>query len=190
MVLTNDESLGVLVRQLRNHGESSRYVHERVGGNFRLDTMKAAVLLVKLRKLEDFLARRRSNAARYNALLADTPVQTPWTPEHQRHVYHQYSILTDRRDELAAYLRGRGVDTGIYYAVGLHLQRCFSSLGYRPGSLPVTERVSDRILSLPCHPMVTDEDVRRVASCVNEFHTVPSGPCREGADARLKETAG
>ncbi len=184
MILTNDERLAATARQLRNHGESQRYVHERVGGNFRLDTMKAAILLVKLRHLDEFTKRRSSNAARYNTLLAEAPVTTPYVPDHQKAVYHQYSILCDHRDELAAFLRERGVQSGVYYAVPLHLQKCFASLGYRRGSLPVTERTCERILSLPCHPMLTDEDLSYTASCIREFYEDSAAACVQGGRAQ------
>jgi len=168
-IFTADERLANLCRQLRNHGESQRYYHDRVGGNFRLDTMKAAILLVKLNRLDDFTRRRRRNAACYDKLLAGTPVTTPFVAAGCELVYHQYSILCDRRDELAAFLRDRGVGTGVYYPVPLHLQRCFADLGYRPGSLPVTEEVCKRILSLPCHPMLSEDDLEYVANCIGEF---------------------
>jgi dTDP-4-amino-4,6-dideoxygalactose transaminase len=167
MILLDDDRLAEVLRQLRNHGESQRYVHERVGGNFRLDTMKAAILGVKLRRLDDFTERRRHNAARYDELLDSSMVTVPYVPQHHRPVYHQYSILCDRRDELRGFLQERGVATGVYYAVPLHLQKCFAPLGYRPGSLPVTEQTCARILSLPCHPMLSDDDLQYVASSVN-----------------------
>jgi len=170
MVFAQDEALGTIVRQLRNHGESERYVHERVGGNFRLDTMKAGILLVKLSSWESFNERRRANAAMYDRLLAEAPVATPYVPSHIRHVYHQYSILCHQRDELRSFLADRGVQSGIYYAIPLHLQKCFEGLGYRRGDLPVTEELCDKILSLPCHPMLAEDDVDYVASCVHEYY--------------------
>ena len=93
----------------------------------------------------------------------------PHVADGQQPVYHQYSILCDRRDGLVAFLRERGVGTGIYYPVPLHRQRCFASLGYGPGSLPVTEQTCSRIVSLPCHPMLTENDLQYVASCIHEF---------------------
>lgn len=170
MVFAQDEALGTIVRQLRNHGESERYVHDRVGGNFRLDTMKAGILLVKLSAWESFMERRRTNAAMYDRLLADAPVATPFVGSHIHHVYHQYSILCHQRDELRSFLADRGVQSGIYYAVPLHLQKCFGGLGYEHGDLPVTEELCDKILSLPCHPMLADEDVTYVASCIHEYY--------------------
>jgi dTDP-4-amino-4,6-dideoxygalactose transaminase len=169
MILTDDGELAAIARQLRNHGESQRYHHDRVGGNFRLDTMKAAILLVKLRYLDEFTRRRRHNASRYDERLSESAVTTPFVPDGHGPVYHQYSILCDRRDELVAFLRDRGVGTGVYYPVPLHRQRCFASLGYGPGSLPITEQTCSRILSIPCHPMLPEEDVQYVASCIQEF---------------------
>lgn len=189
MVLTGDSQLAAIIRQLRNHGESERYVHERVGGNFRLDTMKAGFLNVKLGHFDEFTKRRRENAARYDAMLADAPVTTPYTAAHQGHVYHQYSVLCDRRDELAAFLKERGVGSAIYYPVPLHLQKCFADLGYRPGGLPVTEEACGRILSLPCHPMLAEEDTGYVATCIRKFYGVTGGAGASGSN-RAVETAG
>jgi dTDP-4-amino-4,6-dideoxygalactose transaminase len=172
MVFTNDAALADIVRQLRNHGESTRYHHERVGGNFRLDTLKAAVLLVKLRYLDEFTQRRQDNAERYGELLAGVPVTTPYVPDHQAAVYHQYSILCDRRDDLREYLRERGVATAIYYPMPLHLQKCFAPLGYRRGSLPVAEGTCYNILSLPCHPMLSEADLEYVASHIRQFYGI------------------
>jgi dTDP-4-amino-4,6-dideoxygalactose transaminase len=188
MIFTKDEALATVARQLRNHGESGRYIHERVGGNFRLDTMKAAILLVKLGYWDEFTERRRANAGRYDAMLRTAPVTTPYVPDHQRHVYHQYSILCDRRDELRTFLGDRGVQSGIYYAVPLHLQKCFASLGYRPGTLPVTEETCSRILSLPGHPMLMADDQQYVVSCIHEFYA--SSDAAGPADVVAAEGAG
>jgi dTDP-4-amino-4,6-dideoxygalactose transaminase len=180
MILTDDGELAAVARQLRNHGESQRYHHDRVGGNFRLDTMKAAILLVKLRSLDEFTRRRRHNAARYDQLLSGSAVTTPHVPHGHDPVYHQYSILCDRRDELAAFLRDRGVGTGIYYPVPLHRQRCFASLGYGPGSLSITEQTCSRVLSIPCHPMLSEEDVQYVVSCIHDFERAEPRPLGSG----------
>ena len=173
MILTDDGGLAEFCRQLRSHGESKRYHHDRVGGNFRLDTMKAAILLVKLERLDEFTRRRRHNAQHYDALLGElkgiAAVTTPFTADGNEHVYHQYSILCDRRDELGSFLKDRGVGTGVYYPVPLHLQACFVNLGYRAGSLPVTEQTCLRILSLPCHPMLSEDDISYVAQCIREY---------------------
>lgn len=169
-VFTNDSTLGPIVRQVRQHGESERYVHERVGGNFRLDSMKAAMLLVKLAHFDECTSKRRDNARLYDELLSDVAVQTPVIAVGQDPVYHQYSILCDRRDELMSFLRDRGVGSAVFYPVALHLQPCFAALGYRTGSLPVTEETCSRIMSIPCHPMLDRMDVEYVAGCVREFY--------------------
>jgi dTDP-4-amino-4,6-dideoxygalactose transaminase len=184
MILLDDRRMAETVRRLRNHGESAeRYIHYEVGGNFRLDTMKAAILLVKLRKLDEFTKRRRRNAEMYDVLLEGSGVTTPYVGDGRKHVYHQYSILCDRRDELRSFLSEHGIGSGIYYPVPLHLQPCFAKLGYTRGDAPVAEEVCNRILSLPCHPVLGDDDLRRVASCVHEFYgtTMPS---REAAARR------
>lgn len=170
MIWTHDDKLAAVARQLRNHGESGKYVHERVGGNFRLDTIKAAILLVKLRHWEAFTRRRREVAARYDRLLEGAPVTTPYVAPHQHAVYHQYVILCERRDELSAFLREHGIATAVYYPIPLHLQKCFSSLGYRPGSCPVAEQTCATVLSLPCHPMLSVSDVEHVATSVCAFY--------------------
>lgn len=188
MVLTDDEDLSRLVRRLRNHGEKERYVHECVGGNFRLDTIKAAALLIKLRHVDEFTKRRRHNAARYDELLQAGPVCTPYVADHQKAVYHQYSILCERRTDLVGFLRERGVDTGVYYPVPLHLQKCFEPFGYKPGTLPVTERTCDAILSLPCQPMLDDSDLEYVASCIKEFYQASKVMC--AAPDAAKSNAG
>lgn len=170
MIFTQDAELERIARQMRNHGESQRYVHERVGGNFRLDTMKAAILLVKLNYWDEFTRRRQANGAAYHELLAQTPVTVPYVGPQQVPVYHQYTIQCAQRDELQAYLQEAGVGSGVYYAVPLHLQVCFKELGYRPGSLPVTEEACKRVLSLPCHPMLAPEDIEYVASTIGRFY--------------------
>ncbi len=180
MILTNNDALATRMRQLRNHGETTRYVHEFVGGNFRLDTMKAAILLVKLRHLDDFTKRRQAVADQYRQSLADMPLTLPTIAPEGNMVYHQFSILSDQRDALAAYLREQGVHTGIYYPIPLHRQKCFESLGYKVGSMPTAERVCQQILSLPCHPMLSEEDVERVASNIRTFYDRQSSKPRTG----------
>ncbi len=171
MVLTDDDEFAQRCRMCRNHGETSRYHHEFVGGNFRLDTMKSAILLAKLVKLQEFNAARRRNAARYGELLADLPVQPPVIRPENESVYHQYSILCDDRDGLMAHLRECGVGCGIYYPVPLHLQECFKDLGYKAGDFPASEEAARRILALPIQPMLSDEDLQHVAGCIREYYT-------------------
>lgn len=169
MIFVKDNALAERIRLLRNHGQTQQYIHEFIGGNFRLDTMKAAILQVKLKHLGDFTQRRCANAARYDQALMDSAVTTPPVNETCRHVYHQYSLLCDSRDELKSHMQERGVGSGIYYPLPLHLQPCFASLGYRKGSMPVAENVCQRILSIPCHPMMSDEDIDQVVSSIKSF---------------------
>ena len=169
MILSSDDRLATVARQLRNHGDVGRYQHQRVGGNFRLDTMKAALLLVKLRYLDRFTAARRGNATMYDELLAGTEVQTPHRAAGHDPVFHQYTIITARRDELRAFLSDRGIGSGIYYPSPMHLQPCFEGLGHGRGAFPVAEGICERVLSLPCHPMLNQSDVARVASSIHEF---------------------
>jgi dTDP-4-amino-4,6-dideoxygalactose transaminase len=168
MIVTDDEELGTVARQLRNHGESRRYHHDRVGGNFRLDTMKAAILSVKLDRLGEFTRRRQANADLYDSLLGGSGVITPARSPECEHVFHQYSIMCENRDGLMQFLRDRQIGTGIYYPLGLHRQPCFAQYG-PPRRLPVTDSVCSRVLSLSCHPMLSSEDVRYVAECVAEY---------------------
>lgn len=169
IIVTSDAHLAALCRQLRQHGELTRYHHDRVGGNFRLDSLQCATLLVKLRYLERFTRARQRAAGLYDRGFARGPVVSPYVRTGHTHVYHQYSILADRRDELMECLRLRGVATGIYYPVPLHLQKCFAPLGYRQGSLPVSEDVCGRVLSLPIHPMLEDDELACVIEGVAAF---------------------
>ncbi len=171
MILSNDERLANLCRHLRTHGESKRYYHDRVGGNFRLDAIQAALLLVKLRYLDRFTARRREIARQYDESLRNSGVVAPHVPLGHEPVYHQYTIQCNRREELKTLLRYREIATAVYYPVPLHLQKCFAMLGSPRGSLPVTETLCERVLSLPCHPMLSDDELRHVASLVREFHS-------------------
>jgi dTDP-4-amino-4,6-dideoxygalactose transaminase len=168
LIVTDDDELAGIARQLRNHGESRRYHHDRVGGNFRLDTMKAAILSIKLRWLDEFTRRRRANADLYDALLLGVDVITPARSQDCEHVFHQYTVLTDDRAELMDLLRKQGIGTGIYYPLGLHRQPCFAGQS-AAAALPVTESVCSRVLSLPCHPMLSPDDVQYVAAIIEEF---------------------
>ncbi len=182
LITTNDEKLGAFARQLCRHGQSDRYFHEHVGGNFRLDTMKAAILKVKLAKLSEFTDRRRKNAIRYDRLLAGSPVTTPFVRDDCKHVYHQYTITCNRRDDLVGFLRERGVGAGVYYPLGLHRQPCFTGKG-GGGSLPVTDCLCERVVSLPCHPMLADDDLGYVAGVIHEFFgtTIPADVAKESS---------
>ena len=170
-ITTNDEKLADDLRALREHGQSTRYYHPIVGYNARLDEIQAAILRIKLRRLDDWNARRQSIAARYNRQLAGLDVITPEIPSGGRHVFYCYAIRVPggRRDALRAYLTERGIGTQIHYPVPIHMQEAAQFLGYRKGDLPVTEKVAGEVLSLPMFAELTDAQIDRVVTSVTEF---------------------
>jgi dTDP-4-amino-4,6-dideoxygalactose transaminase len=169
MVVANDETLAKKLRMLRVHGIERRYFHDVHGYNSRLDELQAAILRVKLKRLNRWNARRAEIAKRYTAGLKGLPVELPVTAEGGTHVYHVYALLTMRRDELQEFLADHGVPTIIYYPQPLHLQKVYADLDYREGDFPVAESVSKRILPLPMYPELTDEQVDYVISTVGKF---------------------
>lgn len=154
---------------LRNYGQSKRYYHDIVGINSRLDEMQAAILGAQLPFVHEWNDRRREIAKRYNEGLKGI-VQTPVEEEGRKHVYHLYVIQSDHRDELQEYLLEKGVGTLIHYPNPAHLQKAYGFLGYKPGALPQTEKVVKRILSLPMHPGLTDEQVDVVIDAIGTFY--------------------
>jgi dTDP-4-amino-4,6-dideoxygalactose transaminase len=168
-VLVNDAALRDRVRRLRNGGQSDRYRHEEAGMNSRLDELQAAILRVKLAKLEAWTERRRALAALYGRELAGLPLQLPVEKPYARAVYHLYVVRHPRRDALAAFLKERGIATLIHYPIPLHRQPAFASLGHGEGAFPVAETAAREILSLPLYPELTDAQARHVAAAVREF---------------------
>ena len=169
MVTTNDPDLAERVTVLRQQGSRTRYYHDVLGFNSRLDEMQAALLRVKLRRLDDWQSRRGQIAVRYDAGLGELDVETPFVRPGVTHVYHQYTIRVARRDELIGFLRERGVGSMIYYPLPLHLQKMYHDLDYAEGSLPVSESAGREVLSLPIYPELTDEQVRTVVDTIGEF---------------------
>jgi len=171
LVATNDADLAERVAKLRVHGGRQMYHHEMVGTNSRLDALQAAVLRVKLRHLDAWTAERRENACRYDGMLADIePLRVPPVAEGAFHVYNQYTVRVERRDELRAWLSERDIGSGIYYPVPLHLQACFAELGGARGDLPVSEALCDEVLSLPIFPEVGEDRQERVAEAIRAFY--------------------
>jgi len=171
-VTTNDPALAERVAMLRNGGQRGKYEHIIQGVNSRLDEMQAAVLRVKLAHLDAWNSARRALAHRYEELLAGSSIELPEerpgaAPEG--HVWHLYAIRHPRRDALAAYLKARGIGTGVHYPTPLHLQPAFASLGIGPGAYPVAERQAREELSLPLFPELTADDVAYVANAVRAF---------------------
>ena len=169
MVITNDEEIAHRVRLLRNYGERERYYHAIKGFNSRLDELQAAVLRVKLKRLDEWNSARRERAKLYNDLLANNGIITPAEMDYGKHIYHLYVVRTKFRDELRRFLESRGVGTLIHYPVPVHLQEAYGDLGLKRGALPVAERYADEILSLPLYPELTREDQETVASLIREF---------------------
>ncbi len=164
MVTTNDDALAERVRILRNHGSQVRYYHDVIGYNSRLDEMQAAILRVKLRHIDEFNRGRRRAAHAYSAAL-----KAHVTPPHENglgtHVYHQYTLLSDRRDDIMQALQAADIACAIYYPVPLHQQKVFAE-DCAGVSLPVTEDVSRRCLSLPIFPELSDEQIGRIVETV------------------------
>jgi len=167
-VTGNDESLLAKIRKLRDHGRTSKYEHDEIGFGQRTDALQAAILSVKLPRLEEWTEKRRAHARRYNDLLSNIEVETPFEAANSRHVYHLYVIRTPRRDAVLEHLRSRGVDAGIHYPIPLHRQPAYLKLGHGGLSLPITERVAAEIISLPIYPELTEEQIEFVAECVGE----------------------
>ena len=165
-VVTNDEDLARRLRLLRQHGQTSKYAHAIVAYNFRLEEIQAAVLNVKLPHLDKWNNGRRERAARYTELLRDTGLVLPREMEYARHVYHVYTVQCDNRDELQNRLTAKDIQTGVHYPIPIHLQPAYASLGYKAGDLPVTEALSERLLSLPLFAELTDAQQRAVADAI------------------------
>lgn len=160
-----------IVRRLRDHGQVRKYYHESEGYNGRLDAIQAAILRIKLRRLRDWTESRRRAAVLYGQALAGIPeIRVPEEAPYARHVYHLYVIRAERRDELQQYLAERRIATGLHYPVPLHLQRAYEHLGLSRGTLPVSERCADAILSLPMFPELTESQIARVAEAIREFY--------------------
>lgn len=171
LIVTQDDALAERLRRLRLHGGSRPYLHEEVGTNSRLDTLQAAVLLAKLPHLQRWNEARKHNAARYTGAFTGHPaICPPGADPANDHIYHQYTVRVPQRDELQAHLRRKGIGHSIYYPLALHLQPCFAHLGYRRGSLPVTEAAMDSVISLPVYPEMTSTQQDAVIGAVTSFY--------------------
>ncbi|MGC8559614.1 MAG: DegT/DnrJ/EryC1/StrS family aminotransferase [Phycisphaerae bacterium] len=173
-LLTRMDSFAGRVRQTRQHGEVTRYMHEFVGGNFRLDALQCAILNAKLRHLDRWNQRRAAIADFYDQALAGTDVKIPGRLPGAGHVFHQYVIRAPRRDELREYLTRHGIGSAVYYPVPLHLQKCFADLGYKAGSLPTAETACREVLALPIFPELTQEELDRTADAIRAFFGYPA----------------
>ncbi|MGG4461118.1 DegT/DnrJ/EryC1/StrS family aminotransferase [Brevibacillus porteri] len=169
MVVTNDEELAKKIKILRAHGSNPKYYHSMIGYNSRLDSLQAAMLNVKLAYIDQWNVARRQKAAVYNEALKDLPIQVPFEKENRYAVYHLYIIQTDLRDELMAFLQEKGISSGVYYPVPLHLQEVYKDLGCDRESLIESEKAAKGTMALPLYPEMTEEEQQYVISVVREF---------------------
>jgi len=178
MVTTNDTELHHQLHIKRVHGAEPKYYHKVIGGNFRMDPIQACVLRIKLQRLEAWHEQRRQNAVQYNQLLGDAQLEEVVCPAAvyeddnllNHHVYNQYTVRVQWREDLRKFLQERGVATEIYYPVPFHRQECFADLGYRPGSLPESDRAAREVLALPIYPGLTTEMQEYVVENLVEFY--------------------
>lgn len=169
-VITNDDNLAQHVRMFANHGSLQKHIHEIEGINSRMDGFQAAVLSAKLKYIDEWNLARNQNALMYNDLLtAIDQVKTPKIRENSSHVFHLYVIRVEKRDELAIFLKSKGIYTGIHYPTALPFMPAYSYLGHKPSDFPVAYQVQNEILSLPMFPELNDDQINYVASSIREF---------------------
>lgn len=178
-IFTSDAQLARRVRMISNHGQSSKYIHDIVGVNSRLDTLQAAVLRVKLRYLDGYVAARQALAAKYDDAFAGlATLDVPRRLASSSHVFHQYTVRLPARsrDRIATGLKGRGVPTAVYYPVPIHAQKAFEAYGSSVAACPISAELSARVLSLPMHTEMDDEQLAHVTRAVRETVLAETGP--------------
>jgi dTDP-4-amino-4,6-dideoxygalactose transaminase len=173
-VVTNDETLANKVRLLRNHGRITKHEHLIEGYNYRISSLQAAILNAKLKYLDGWIEKRRQVACCYNKLFSENNleelVKTPIENKDGKHCYYMYVVRVKNRENLQNYLKEQGIETGIHYKLPLHLQPAYSYLGYKKGDFPITEKVSNEILSLPLYPEMTEEQIVYVVDSIKKFY--------------------
>lgn len=171
IVVTNSDELAEIVNLNRTHGQKKKYYHEIVALNSRLDSLQAAILRIKLKHLSKWNEMRYNNAQLYTKLLADVPeVITPTQMIYSTHIYHLYVVRVSGRAKLQDFLNKNNIQTGIHYPIPIHLTDAYKSLGYGPGSFPITEEYANQILSLPMFPELTEEQIAYVVEKIKEFY--------------------
>ena len=168
MIILNSTRVADTIRELRNHGSRGSYRHKRVGFNSRLDEIQAGILLVKLIRIDEYNRKRRQNASFYNNLLSDK-VKCPVEKKGAYHVYHQYTIMSHKRDEIQQTLKENGISSVIYYPVPLHLQKALKFLGYQKGDFPVTEKAAKEVLSLPMYPELEESAIIKISKIIKDI---------------------
>lgn len=168
MVITNNEAMAMKLKMLREHGQKARYEHEYIGITGRLDAIQAAVLIVKLKYLDNWIDKRIKLAARYTENL-NQYVQTPITRPYNKHVFNQYTICTEQRDQLISFLDENGIPAAVHYPKALHMQNTFTYLGYEQGDFPVSENIAKKVCSLPMFPEMTESEQDLVIETIQKF---------------------
>ena len=187
MITTHDAALDKQLRSLRNHGAQNRYFHDHVGVNSRLDSLQAAALRIKLRHLDSWSDARARNATAYAQQFAAVGLSEilgiPSSDQRDRHVWNQYTvrIATEHRDQVREFLGTNNIGSGVYYPLGLHLQPCFASLGYKPGSLPNTERATQEVLSLPVFAEMNTQQQQAVVTALSRYFAIDAQTTRTSA---------
>ncbi|GAB4167697.1 MAG: DegT/DnrJ/EryC1/StrS family aminotransferase [Calditrichia bacterium] len=172
MVTTNNDDLAGKLRMLANHGSSRRYYHDYIGINSRLDSIQAAILRVKSKYLDEWNRKRFNNAQKYSEQLAPVGLSVPAIKENRTHIFHQYTLKVSGRDDLDQYLTEQKIPHAIYYPVPLHLQNAFrEKYGFKEGMLPITEKLSEQVISLPMHPDLTDEEINYICDKIKSFYS-------------------
>lgn len=173
-LVTNNAAYAARARSLREHGSTQRYYHDEIGYNYRMEGLQGAVLDIKLKHLDAWTRERRRVAARYHELLADTPLQLPLEADYAQSAYHLYVVRHPRRDELKKHLEAHRVGCALHYPLPLHLQKAYAHLGHKPGDFPIAEKAARECLSLPIYPELTDTQLQRVASVIQDFFKTPA----------------
>jgi dTDP-4-amino-4,6-dideoxygalactose transaminase len=170
-IFCNDSDIALQLKMIANHGQKEKYVHEIIGVNSRLDTLQAAILNVQIKHLPAAIIRKQQIAARYDAALANiTGLSIPARDAKSTHVFHQYTLrIASRRDELKKYLADAGIDTMVYYATPMHLQKAYASAVHLAGTFPIAEQLSKEVLSIPIHTTLTDAEVDLVIQKIKNF---------------------
>lgn len=174
-IFTNDKALGEKIRMIANHGQRIKYHHDIIGVNSRLDTLQAAILSVKLNYLDDYARRRNAVADYYDKALAGIPkLKTPARAKNSTHVFHQYTLkISERRNDFRDYLEKNGVPTMIYYPVPLHFQKAYQRPEFGKGSFPITEKLSETVISLPIHTEMEQDQLEYICGVIKNFFAQP-----------------
>ncbi len=171
-LVTNDAALAARARALREHGSTTRYYHDEVGYNYRMEGIQGAVLGVKLKHLPAWTNERRRVAKRYSELLANTPLQLPAQADYAQSAWHLYVVRHPERDALKKHLESKKIGCALHYPLSLHLQKAYADLGHKAGDFPIAEKAARECLSLPIYPELSDEQIQRVAGAIREFFKV------------------